>query len=109
VLFLDIGSPEWGSGGKLFRVFGGVSDVSILHVTFTSNPRGILDARDTGDRNPNLMFGYNLVERVNTGSAPAGAKAFPRCLATFLKRPQAERGRWRQGSGSRTRWRTRRH
>ena len=29
VLFLDIGSPEWGSGGKLFRIFGGASDVSI--------------------------------------------------------------------------------
>ena len=72
VLFLEIGQPEWGSGGKLFRIFGGVSDVSILHVTSTSNPRGILEPRDARDANPNLVFGYNLVERRQYGIGAGG-------------------------------------
>ena len=72
VLFLDIGSPEWGSGGKLFRIFGGVSDVSIQHVTSTSNPRGILEARDQRDANPNLVFAYNLIERKWYGIGAGG-------------------------------------
>jgi hypothetical protein len=83
VLFVDIGSPEWGSGGKLFRIFGGVSDVSILHVTSTSNPRGILDARDTGDRNPNLVFGYNLVERRQYGIGAGGDEGVPTLSRNF--------------------------
>jgi hypothetical protein len=83
VAFLDIGSPEWGSGGKLFRIFGGVSDLSILHVTSTSNPRGILDARDTGDRNPNLVFGYNLVERRQYGIGAGGDEGVPTLSRNF--------------------------
>ena len=63
VLFLDIGSSQWGSGAKLFRIFGGVSDLTISHVTSTGNARGILDPRDPRDSNPNLTFQYNLVER----------------------------------------------
>ena len=85
VLFLDIGSREWGSGGKLFRIFGGVSDVSITHVTSTANARGILDARDAQDANPNLTFEYNLIERrlygIGAGSAegvPTLSRNFPR-------------------------------
>ncbi len=57
VVFREIG------GGKLFRVFGGVSDVEITHVTSTSNGTGILDARDSADLNPNFVFKYNIVER----------------------------------------------
>ena len=72
VLFLDIGSPEWGSGGKLFRIFGGASDVSIQHVTSTSNPRAILEARDRNDANPNLVFAYNLIERKFYGIGAGG-------------------------------------
>jgi hypothetical protein len=83
VLFLGIGSPEWGSGGKLFRVFGGVSDVSILHVTSTSNPRGILDARDSRDANPNLVFGYNLVERQWYGVGAGGDEGVPTLARSF--------------------------
>ena len=83
VLFLEIGSPEWGSGGKLFRIFGGVSDVSILHVTSTSNPRGILDASDTRDANPNLVFGYNLIERRQYGIGAGGDEGVPTLSRNF--------------------------
>jgi hypothetical protein len=62
VLFDGIGLPPWG-GGKLIRVFGGVSDVEITHVTSSSNPTGILDPRDSSDLNPNLTFKNNIVER----------------------------------------------
>src|SRR5262249_33277692 len=41
--------------GKLFRVFGGVSDVTLTHVTSRSNPSGILDAGDAADSNPRLV------------------------------------------------------
>jgi hypothetical protein len=85
VLFHDIGAPEWGSGAKLFRIFGGVSDVSITHVTSTGNPRGILDPRDAQDANPNLTFEYNLIERhlygIGAGSVegvPTLSRNFPR-------------------------------
>jgi hypothetical protein len=63
VLFLNIGSAEWGTGGKLLRVTNGVSDVEITHVTSTSNPNGILDPQNTADLNPNLVFKNNIVER----------------------------------------------
>jgi hypothetical protein len=63
VLFQNIGAPEWGTGGKLLRVTNGVSNVEITHVTSTSNPNGILDAQNTGDLNPNLVFTHNIVER----------------------------------------------
>jgi hypothetical protein len=62
VLFTDIGGETWG-GGKLFRVFGGVSHVEITHVTSTGNATGILDPRNPADLNPNLVFKYNIVER----------------------------------------------
>jgi hypothetical protein len=83
VLFLDIGLPEWGNGGKLFRIFGGASDVSIQHVTSTSNPRGILDARDSRDANPNLVFGYNLVERQWYGIGAGGDEGVPTLARNF--------------------------
>ena len=83
VLFLDIGLPEWGNGGKLFRIFGGASDVSIQHVTSTSNPRGILDARDARDANPNLVFGYNLVERQWYGIGAGGDEGVPTLARNF--------------------------
>jgi len=86
VLFVDIGLPEWGNGGKLFRIFGGASDVSIQHVTSTSNPRGILDARDSRDANPNLVFGYNLVERQWYGIGAGGDEGVPTLARNF---PQA--------------------
>jgi hypothetical protein len=63
VLFTDIGAPQWGSGAKLLRIFGGVADVAITHITSTDNGRGILDPRDVKDVNPNLVFSYNVVER----------------------------------------------
>jgi hypothetical protein len=63
VLFENIGSPDWGTGGKLFRVTNGVADVEITHVTSTSNPNGILDPLNTADLNPNLVFAHNIVER----------------------------------------------
>jgi hypothetical protein len=62
VLFLDIGGAEWGGGAKLFRVFGGVADLTISHVTSTANARGILDS-EIRDRHPRLVFSYNIVER----------------------------------------------
>jgi hypothetical protein len=83
VLFRDIGFPEWGGGGKLFRIFGGVSDVSIMHVTSTSNPRGILDARDARDVNPNLVFGYNLVERRQYGIGTGANEGVPTLSRNF--------------------------
>jgi hypothetical protein len=86
VAFLNIGSSEWSGGGKLFRIFGGVSDVSIQHVTATSNPRGILDARDPRDANPNLFFGYNLVERQWYGIGAGGDEGVPTLARNF---PQA--------------------
>ncbi len=82
VLFLDIGS-KWGSGAKLFRIFGGVSDVSILHVTSTGNARGILDARDAQDVNPKLVFGYNLVERQQYGIGAGGDEGVPTLSRSF--------------------------
>jgi len=73
VLFDDIGTPQWGSeGGKLFRIFGGVSDVSITHVTSRTNHNGILDAGDATDHNPGLTFKYNIVERLNYGIGAGG-------------------------------------
>src|SRR5262249_26892714 len=62
VLFEDVGGPDWG-GGKLFRVFSGVSELTIAHVTSRSNPSGILDPGGPTDVNPGLVFKYNIVER----------------------------------------------
>jgi hypothetical protein len=71
VLFDDIGTPEW-AGGKLFRVFGGVADVTVTHVTSRSNPTGILDAGDANDTNPRLVFKFNIVERKFYGIGAGG-------------------------------------
>ncbi|HJZ74990.1 MAG TPA: hypothetical protein VKE51_24815 [Vicinamibacterales bacterium] len=72
VLFEDIGGAQWGSGGKLLRVFGGVSTLSFTHVTSRANPGGILDPQAPEDSNPGLVFKNNLVERkyygIGTGS-----------------------------------------
>lgn len=66
--------------GKLFRIYGGVSDVSITHVTSRSNPAGILEARDPADVNPNLVFKFNIVERMAYGIG-AGSDEGTRTLA----------------------------
>jgi len=63
VVFDDIGSAQWGSGGKLLRVFGGVNTASFTHITSRANPGGILDPQDPNDSNPGLVFKNNLVER----------------------------------------------
>jgi len=75
-------------GGKLFRVFGGVSDVTITHVTSRSNPWGILDPADTNDSNPRLVFTYNIVERKNygIGSAYEGEKTLSDNFPSFTYR-----------------------
>ena len=83
VLFLDIGSSQWGSGAKLFRIFGGVSDLTISHVTSTGNARGILDPRDTRDSNPNLIFQYNLVERRWFGIGAGSDEGVPTISRNF--------------------------
>jgi hypothetical protein len=72
VLFDDIGGKQWGGGGKLLRIFGGVSNVLFTHVTSTGNPNGILEPRDTADNNPNLTFKNNIVERMNYGIGAGG-------------------------------------
>jgi hypothetical protein len=84
VVFRDIGGREWGAtGGKLFRIFGGVSDVEITHVTSTSNSTGILDARDTADLNPNLVFKYNIVERKFYGIGAGGDEGITTVTRNF--------------------------
>jgi hypothetical protein len=66
VLFEDIGGRDWG-GGKLLRVFGGVANLEITHITSVANPTGILDPLDPADVNPNLTFKNNIVERMFYG------------------------------------------
>ena len=82
VVFRDIGGREWG-GGKLFRVFGGVSDVEITHVTSTGNGTGILDPRDPADLNPNLVFKYNIVERSLYGIGAGGDEGITTVTRNF--------------------------
>jgi hypothetical protein len=82
VLFTDIGGPTWG-GGKLFRVFGGVSDVEITHITSTSNSNGILDPRSPSDLNPNLVFKYNIVERQYYGIGAGGDEGITTVTRNF--------------------------
>jgi hypothetical protein len=57
VLFDDLG------GGKLLRVFGGVSDASFTHITARGNGSGILEPQSDTDLNPRLVFKNNLIER----------------------------------------------
>lgn len=66
VLFEDLG-PAWGGPGKLLRILNGTSEVSVTHVTSKSNPGGILDDNGSSDRNPGLIFSFNIVERRNYG------------------------------------------
>ncbi len=66
ILFDNIGSPDWG-GGQLFRIFNGVGDVTVTHVTSSSNPTGILQPNDVNDTNPRLVFKFNLVQRMYYG------------------------------------------
>ena len=82
VVFRDIGGREWG-GGKLFRIFGGVSNVEITHVTSTGNSTGILDPRDTADLNPNLVFKYNIVERSLYGIGAGGDEGITTVTRNF--------------------------
>jgi hypothetical protein len=72
VLLQDIGGKDWGGGGKLLRVFGGVANVEISHLTSGGNPNGILDPRDSADVNPNLIFKNNIVERMHYGIGAGG-------------------------------------
>lgn len=83
VLFLDIGGAEWGAGAKLLRIFGGVSDVSITHITSIANRRGILDPRDPKDVNPRLVFSYNIVERKLFGIGAGADEGVPTLARNF--------------------------
>jgi hypothetical protein len=71
VLFEGIGSPEFG-GGKLLRIFGGVSDASFTHMTSRSNPNGIMDPGGESDANERLVFKFNIVERKYYGIGTGG-------------------------------------
>jgi hypothetical protein len=85
VLFEDIG-PAWGRPGKLLRIMGGVSDVSITHVTSRSNPGGILDAKSSADVNPRFTFKFNIVERLNYGigaGSDEGTKTLARNFSPY--------------------------
>jgi len=87
VLFDDIGSAEWGKGGKLLRVFGGVSDASFVHITSRGNAIGILDAASATDLNPGLVFTDNIVERKNYGigaGSDEGTKTLSRNFAPYV-------------------------
>jgi hypothetical protein len=67
VLFEDLGGRQWGGGGKLLRVYGGVSDASFTHITSRGNGAGILDPNSPTDSNPGLVFKNNVVERMYYG------------------------------------------
>src|SRR4029450_2191655 len=82
VLFRDIGGATWG-GGKLFRVFGGGSNVEIRHGTSTGNSPGILDPRSPSDLNPNLIFKYNIVERQYYGIGAGGDEGITTVTRNF--------------------------
>ncbi len=89
VLFDDLGGSQWGGGGKLLRIFGGVSDVSITHVTSRANGTGVLDPGDPSDSNPRLVFSYNIVERLNYGigaGSDEGTRTLSRNFAPYTYR-----------------------
>jgi hypothetical protein len=86
VLFEDIGGKQWGGGGKLLRVFGGVSDASFTHITSRGNGSGILDPQGPSDVNPGLIFKNNVVERMYYGigaGSDEGTKTLSRNFAPF--------------------------
>ena len=70
-------------GGKLLRVMGGASDVAITHVTSLANPAGILDPRDSSDRNPGLIFQDNIVERKLYGIGTGADEGIPTLTRNF--------------------------
>jgi hypothetical protein len=82
VLFEDL-------DGKLLRIYGGVADLSVTHVTSRSNPYGVLEPRDPADVNPRFVFAYNLVERhmygIGTGS-DEGVTTLSRNFAPYTYR-----------------------
>jgi hypothetical protein len=86
VLFEDLGGAQWGRGGKLLRVFGGVGDLSFTHITSRSNASGILDPQGPADINPRLVFKNNVVERmyygIGTGS-DEGTRTLARNFAPY--------------------------
>lgn len=71
VLFEDLGT-SWGGPGKLLKIMGGASDVSVTHVTSRNNPGGILFPKGDADVNHGLTFKFNLVERLNYGIGAGG-------------------------------------
>ena len=86
VLFEDLGGQQWGRGGKLLRVFGGVTDASFTHITSRSNGSGILDPQGPDDLNPRLVFKNNVVERMYYGigaGGDEGTKTLARNFAPF--------------------------
>jgi hypothetical protein len=89
VLFDDLGGPQWGGGGKLLRIFGGVADLSFTHVTSRGNITGVLDPASTTDANPRLVFSYNIAESNRFGigaGADEGVKTLSRNFAPFTYR-----------------------
>ena len=85
VLFEDLG-PAWGGPGKLLRIMGGASNVSVTHVTSRSNPAGILAAKGDSDVNPGLTFKFNIVERLTYGigaGADEGTKTLERNFSPY--------------------------
>ena len=82
VLFDGIGAASFG-GGKLFRIFGGVDEIEITHVTSTSNPMGILDPHDANDTNTHLTFSSNIVERKLYGIGAGSAEGIPTLTGNF--------------------------
>ncbi|HEX3702366.1 MAG TPA: hypothetical protein VHU82_03490, partial [Vicinamibacterales bacterium] len=88
VLFENLGAGSSG-GAKLFRIFGGVGDASITHVTSRSNAGGVLQPRDTSDVNPRFTFSYNIVERASYGigaGADEGTKTLARNFTPYTFR-----------------------
>jgi len=75
--------------GKLLRIFGGVTDLSVTHITSRRNPNGVLDPRDPDDVNPRFVFAFNLVERqlygIGTG-ADEGVRTLSRNFAPYTYR-----------------------
>jgi hypothetical protein len=54
-----------------------------VHVTSTSNPNGILDAQNTSDLNPNLVFKNNIVERKLYGIGAGGNEGITTITKNF--------------------------
>lgn len=75
--------------GKLLRIFGGATDISVTHITSRGNPTGVLEPRDTADANPHFVFQFNIVERMQYGigaGGEEGLKTLSRNFAPFTYR-----------------------